>query len=865
MDKRQLASRIWESANTMRSKIEAQEYKDYILGFIFYKFLSDQIEQLMYANDVEPDELAEVLVEDDVETVEFVQNRLGYFISYNNLHSTWRAAGSDFNVANVRDALAAFDRLLLPSRAHVFKDIFRTLETGLSKLGSNATSQTKAIKDLLDLIHDIPTDGAQGYDVLGFIYEYLISMFAANSGKKAGEFYTPHEVSEVMSRIVAAHIQGRDTITIYDPTSGSGSLLLNIGQAVARHMGDPDAIKYYAQEVMKNTFNLTRMNLVMRGVKADNIVARNGDSLKHDWPMFDESDPENTYDPLFVDAVVSNPPYSQSWKPEGMDTDPRFTQYGLAPQNKADYAFLLHELFHIKPDGIMTIVLPHGVLFRGGAEETIRARLIEANNIDTIIGLPSSIFYGTSIPTIIMVLKKQRSHDDVLFIDASQGFIKDGKNNFLRARDIERIVDTVHARRDVEHFARVVSRDEIRANGYNLNIPRYVSATLPPESVDFFATVNGGIPVSEIDALAEYWDELPGLREALFDENSNGYAAIRTDDIRKTVLEHSAAGALADTLNEALDGFAKSLETDLIDGAMAVPVNTTEDGIKADLFARLAPVPLVNEYQGYQLLHEKWLIIVNDLTILQTEGWDAMRVIDPVMEWKTKDKKKVYVQTGWEGRVATFEVIRDLYLPELRDQVDDLTNERDSVDAELTALIEGLSEEDKTDLADVLNAKETSFLKTDLNKAVKALPALPKGEQWPEGSIEAIQIEAKRLLDRLTKVKKQLKTANEELEAKTHETVEDLTDDQIVEVLSTKWVAALMVQLSLLPTLALRDLADQVQHLQDKYATPLTELDTQIATTERSLLTSLDRLTGSDTDMQAVEALKQMLGGGLRG
>ncbi|ASE56068.1 type I restriction-modification system subunit M [Corynebacterium jeikeium] len=864
MDKSQLASRIWESANTMRSKIEAQEYKDYMLGFIFYKFLSDQVEQLMYSNEVASEELAEILVEDDSETVEFVQHRLGYFISYDNLHSTWRAVGSDFNVADVRDALAAFDRLLLPSRAHVFKDIFRTLETGLSKLGSNATSQTKAIKDLLDLINDIPTDGAQGYDVLGFIYEYLISKFAANAGKKAGEFYTPHEVSEVMSRIVAAHTQDRETLTIYDPTSGSGSLLLNIGQAVARHMGDPDAIKYYAQEIKENTFNLTRMNLVMRGVKADNIVARNGDSLKHDWPMFDESDPENTYDPLFVDAVVSNPPYSQKWDAEGMDTDPRFTQYGLAPQNKADFAFLLHELFHIKPDGIMTIVLPHGVLFRGGAEETIRTRLIEANNIDTIIGLPSSIFYGTGIPTIIMVLKKQRSHDDVLFIDASQGFIKDGKNNLLRARDIERIVDAVHTRRDVEHFARVVSRDEIRANDYNLNIPRYVSATPPPESVDFFATVNGGIPVSEIDALAEYWDVLPGLREALFDEDANGYATCRTDDIREMVLEHSAAGALADTLNESLDGFAESLETDLIDNAMAVPVNTAEDGIKADLFARLAPVPLVNEYQGYQLLHEKWLVIANDLTILQTEGWDAMRVIDPVMEWKTKNKKKEEVQTGWEGRVATFEIIRDLYLPELRDQVDDLTAERDSVDSELTALIEGLSEEDKTDLADVLNAKETGFLKGELNKAVKALPALPRGQQWPEGSIEAIQIEAKQLIDRLTKVKAQLKKANEELETKTHETVENLTDDQIVEVLSTKWVAAFMVQLALLPTLALRELVDQVQRLQDKYATPLTELDTQIATTEHSLLASLDQLTGSDADMQAVAALKQMLGGGQR-
>ncbi|OFO14113.1 type I restriction endonuclease subunit M [Corynebacterium sp. HMSC22B11] len=955
MDKRQLASRIWESANTMRSKIEAQEYKDYILGFIFYKFLSDQVEQLMYANDVEPDELAEVLVEDDPETVEFVQHRLGYFISYNNLHSTWRAAGSDFNVADVRDALAAFERLILPSRSHVFKDIFRTLETGLSKLGSSAVSQTKAIKDLLDLINDIPTDGAQGYDVLGFIYEYLISKFAANSGKKAGEFYTPHEVSEIMSRIVAAHTQDRETLTIYDPTSGSGSLLLNIGQAVARHMGDPDAIKYYAQELKDNTFNLTRMNLVMRGVKADNIVARNGDSLKHDWPMFDEADPKNTYDPLFVDAVVSNPPYSQKWEPEGMDTDPRFTQYGLAPQNKADYAFLLHELFHVKPDGIMTIVLPHGVLFRGGAEETIRTRLIEANNIDTIIGLPSSIFYGTGIPTIIMVLKKQRSHDDVLFIDASQGFIKDGKNNLLRARDIERIVDTVHARRDVEHFARVVSRDEIRDNDYNLNIPRYVSATLPPESVDFFATVNGGIPVSEIDALAEYWDVLPGLRETLFEEGANGYATLRTDDIREMVLEHSAAGTLADTLNATLDGFAGALETDLIDGAMAVPVNTAEDGIKADLFARLAPVPLVNEYQGYQLLHEKWLVIANDLTILQTEGWDAMRVIDPVMEWKTKDKKKVYVRTGWEGRVAPFAIVRSLYLPELAEKVVSLSGEAEDIKVQLNGLIEGLSEEDKLDVDEALNVKGDAFIKSglevviaNLSKSIqwpdgsmgavllraldfmnrqtivkkkikesnpqsdalnelrdeaktiknglrslvdnlsdedkrehvgllnvkgdgflkggleKTVNTLPMGMQWPEGSIESVVLEAYELVNRQSVVKTQLKDASEALESETREIIENLTPGQIEEVLNTKWIKALEGELELLPEYVLVKLASKVQRLQDKYATPLTELDTQIATTERSLLASLDQLAGSDADMQAVAALKQMLGGGQR-
>ncbi|WP_338021039.1 type I restriction-modification system subunit M [Corynebacterium macginleyi] len=837
----------------------------------------------------------------------------------------------------------------------MFKDIFRTLETGLSKLGSNATSQTKAIKDLLDLINDIPTDGAQSYDLLGFIYEYLISKFAANAGKKAGEFYTPHEVSEIMSRIVAEHTQGRDTMTIYDPTSGSGSLLLNIGQAVARHMGDPDAIKYYAQELKDNTFNLTRMNLVMRGVKVDNIVARNGDSLEHDWPMFDESDPENTYDPLFVDAVVSNPPYSQKWKPEGMDTDPRFTQYGLAPQNKADYAFLLHELFHVKPDGIMTIVLPHGVLFRGGAEETIRSRLIEANNIDTIIGLPSSIFYGTGISTIIMVLKKQRSDDDVLFIDASQGFVKDGKNNVLRARDIERIVDTVLARHDVENYARVVSRDEIRDNDYNLNIPRYVSASLPPEPVDFFATVRGGIPVSEIDDLNNYWEKLPGLRGSLFTEGSNGYAEFRVDDIRTAILEHDAARGLNDAMQQALKGLPEHLHEKLIDNAETIVIDTAEDDLKADLFARLKSVPLISGYQGYQLLHEQWNVTANDLTIIQTEGWDALRGVDAVMEWKTKNKKKVYECVGHEGRVAPFAIIRSLYLPELAERVASLSDEAEGIKAQLNGLIEGLSEEDKLDVDEAFNVKGDAFTKTGLEVVIstlsksiqwpdgsleavllralelmnrqtivkkkikesnpqsdalnelraeaktiknelrslvdnlsdgdkrkhagllnakgdsffkggleKTVNTLPMGMQWPDGSIESVVLEAYELVNRQSVVKAQLKDASEAMESETREFIENLSPEQIDEVLNTKWIKALEGELELLPKYALVKLASKVEHMRDKYATPLTELDTQIATTERSLLTSLDQLTGSDADIQAVAGLKQMLSGGQR-
>ena len=297
MNKQQLASKIWQSANKMRSKIEANEYKDYILGFIFYKFLSDKEVEYLKKTDWTDEDIKEYLNEENIEEVQSIQKNLGYFISYENLFSTWLKKGSDFGVDNVRDALSAFSRLINNSHKKVFDRIFNTLQTGLSKLGESSGAQTKAISELLKLIKDIPMNGKQDYDVLGFIYEYLISNFAANAGKKAGEFYTPHEVSLLMSEIVAHHLKEKDKIEIYDPTSGSGSLLINIGQAVSKHMKDKNRIKYYAQELKENTYNLTRMNLIMRGILPDNIVTRNGDTLEEDWPYFDESDPNRTYNP----------------------------------------------------------------------------------------------------------------------------------------------------------------------------------------------------------------------------------------------------------------------------------------------------------------------------------------------------------------------------------------------------------------------------------------------------------------------------------------------------------------------------------------------------------------------------------------
>ena len=419
MNKQQLASKIWASANKMRSKIEANEYKDYILGFIFYKFLSDKEEELLRANQWTDEDIKNDLNESLQPTEKnYIQQNLGYFISYKHLFSTWIAPGAQFDASQVTDALLAFERNIYQTHHRVFDKIFNTLQTGLSKLGETNGARTKAILELLKLIKDIPTDDSQDYDVLGFIYEYLISNFAANAGKKAGEFYTPHEVALLMAEIVSYHLRDRQQINIYDPTSGSGSLLINIGKAASKHLRERDSIKYYAQELKENTYNLTRMNLVMRGIKPDNIQTRCSDTLDRDWPWFDENDPLHSYNPLYVDAVVSNPPYSQQWDNKDKESEPRYADYGVAPKGKADYAFLLHDLYHVKPDGIMTIVLPHGVLFRGKEEENIRRNLIEKNHIDAIIGLPANINEFGRLDNLISQVDRPKAK---AFIESQKG------------------------------------------------------------------------------------------------------------------------------------------------------------------------------------------------------------------------------------------------------------------------------------------------------------------------------------------------------------------------------------------------------------------------------------------------------------
>ena len=850
MNKQQLATKIWESANNLRSKIEANEYKDYILGFIFYKFVSDKEVKFLKENDFTEEDI-QLIQEDDKETVDFLQSRIGYFISYDNLFSTWLKMGSDFDVSNVRDALSAFSRLVSPSHKKVFEGIFQTLETGLSKLGTNAKEQTKAISDLIYLIKDIPMDGKQDYDVLGYIYEYLISNFASNAGKKAGEFYTPHEVSLLMSDIIAEHLKDRNEIKIYDPCSGSGSLLITIGKSVSKHLEDRDSIKYYAQELKENTYNLTRMNLVMRGIKPDNIVVRNGDTLEEDWPYFDDTDPSGTYDPLYVDAVTSNPPYSQKWSPSGKDTDERFAEYGLAPKGKADYAFLLHDLYHVKPNGIMTIVLPHGVLFRGGEEGEIRKKLIEKNKIDAIIGLPANIFFGTGIPTIIMVLKPRKDNDDVLIIDASKGFTKEGKNNKLRSCDIKKITDAIKERKDIDKYCKVVSRDEIRNNDYNLNIPRYVDSSEKSESWDIYASMFGGIPTSEINDYEAVWKVFPSLKNQLFEKENDSYCKLNSSDIKHIIQNNEEVKEFINKYNFSFANLNSYLTNELIENAENVSISKEEEILSKYIFDRLENIPLVDKYEVYELLDESWNKMTIDLEMIQTEGFQSVKLVDPNMIVKKKNDKETEVQDGWIGHIIPFEIAQKTFLKKELDSLNNHESRLSEIDSELDEIVESLSEEEKE--MDFFDTEKNAIIAGVISKTLKDNDLEPETKQKLK-QYQNLQTEKKQL-------NKTIKTENESLQMQTKQIIESLSDEQAKEALNTKWIQPFVSSLNDLPINIINSLTSHIEALSKKYDVTFSDLEKEIKETEKALIDLTNELTGSEYDMLGLNELKAILGG----
>lgn len=913
LSKQELAKLIWESAQKMRGSIEAAKYKDYIFGFMFYKFLSEKEVNFLKSMGMPEDQLSAKLTENNESLVKSIQDKNGYFIEYKHLFSTWKELGMDFSIDNVRTALSAFNRHINnrnKKMQKVYTGIFDTMQANLKDLGNTDAEQSKVARALISTIDKIPMDGKGDYDVLGYVYEYLLKNFAAGAGKKAGEFYSPSEIAQVISTIIAHHHKDKDKISVYDMAAGSSSLLITVGKAVSKHMNNPNGVKYYAQELITETYNLARMNLVMKGVIPDNIVIRNGNTLSSDWPFFEDDDKEGTYEPVWVDAVAANPPYSAHYDQSICEGDPRF-DYGIAPASKADYAFLLHGLYHLNDGGIMGIVLPHGVLFRGGEEETIRTNLVEHHHISAIIGLPAGIFFGTGIPTIIAILQKKREESSILFIDASKEFKKEGKQNVLRARDIKKITDTVIGRKEIPGYSRIVTLDEIKENGYNLNIPRYVDSSEKTESYDIYASMFGGIPEKEIKELSEFWNAFPGLKEEIFD--GKDYCTLKNESVSNVINEHKSVKDFISSYKNNFSDFGDFMTTEIIDSPEKVHVNAEEDVISDNIFERIQGFPLIDKYEVYQILADSWRMISSDLEMIVSEGLDACRAVDPNMVLKKKQGKEESVQEGWKGRIVPFELAQKSFMKDQLNDLISLQNEAETITGEYDSLIEMLDDDEKDNLLDdenvafvsqevtsafkeVLNSVETSETKLlneyllctkkkdkqtfieehsefdwssmepakdgTYSKSVvnKRITAIKKEYEFNEGSYEYVLSNVSRLIEKEAELKKAIKKNTDELHTSTKEVIENLTDKQVRKSLYNKWIAPIVEGINDIPSTIIANFVKKVETLAAKYETTMDDIEGQIQDTENSLITMLGQLTGNEYDTKGLKEFAKLLG-----
>lgn len=502
MEKKDITAQLWEMANKLRGTMDASEYKNYILPFMFYRYLSSNQDDFLQKNHLQ--DFYNLTDQNEIsEYVDEISNNLGYALSP---EFTWNTIVDKISNHKIKasDFQDLFDSFEVNVKRNAdaqddFSNIFADVNLGDTRLGSSSNERAKALFDIVLMINEFDFKDEGGKDILGDVYEYLIGQFAANAGKKGGEFYTPHQVSKILARIVTQNVklEPGNQFRVYDPTMGSGSLLLTV-QKELPNCNEPGSVEFCGQELNTTTHNLARMNLMMHGVNYKNMKLRRADTLEEDWP-YDENAGVST--PMKFNAVVANPPYSQNWS-ANLENDPRF-KAGLAPKSKADYAFIQHGIYHLENDGTMAIVLPHGVLFRGASEGKIRKVLIESNKLDTVIGLPSNLFYGTSIPTVILVFKGSeiRTSKDILFIDASADFDKQKNQNVLNDNHIDRIISVYNSRESIPKYSHLATKGEIESNDFNLNIPRYVD-TFEEEEVTPLSDIITDIETTSIELKA---------------------------------------------------------------------------------------------------------------------------------------------------------------------------------------------------------------------------------------------------------------------------------------------------------------------------------------------------------------------------
>lgn len=845
----EIKRRLWDGANELRGSMDASRYKDYMLGLMFYKFLSDKtLETFKVASGIgqmSEFELVEAYTKAKAEYGEMleqmIQNVLGYYVSPEYLYQTWikDINSGDFEVQKVIDSLNHFERTIAVSGdSDDFQGLFSssTLDLTDTALGSNLNERSKNIKALILLFADLNMVALQKGDVLGDAYEYLIGQFAMESGKKAGEFYTPRQVSEVMAQIVA---RTSDIKSIYDPTVGSGSLLLTVG----KHL-DEDAQKnlsYYGQEKNTATYNLTRMNLLLHDVRPDKMTIKNGDTLSQDWP----EDPERPNEGVQFDAVVMNPPYSaKNWNRSGLKvSDPRFEVAGvLPPDSKGDFAFLLHGLFHLGQNGTMAIVLPHGVLFRGSAEGEIRKRLLQKNYIDAIIGLPSNLFTNTGIPVVVIILKKNRKFDDpVLIIDASHSFIKVGKQNVLQEKDIAKIVDTYVERREEEGYSHLATREEIMENEYNMNIPRYIQVNEEEIPHDVDAHLLGGIPQRNIDDLKVLQSTVPDVLKRSLKEIREGYVELLkpVEEISNDVLSDARIVEISKEIESKTKNYIDKYWDVLRNVDKSSSLTQLMDDMLVEIKQILSSFQYIDVYDGYQIVAEIWKnTLAHDAEIIKSIGfYTAGRTREPNMVTKGSGNKKREEQDGWVGSIVPNELIANNLYSDERKKIDSKKARIQEIETELSELVEAAKEED---------SDEANALGECLNEAGEAFESKSIKAALKKASKETVEYNLLKKVETLfadkSALNKAVKADEKALKESVQERILTLTNEEIDNLMYEKWFGNMVDAIVGLVWKPIKKELDTLQMLHNRYANTLSAIDEEIQDSESALEAMMQEL-----------------------
>jgi type I restriction enzyme M protein len=804
--KSELYSSLWASCDALRGGMDASQYKDYILTLLFVKYVSDKFKGVAYG-DIDVPEGGSF---DDMLAV----------IGNKNIGEEMDKIIA--NLAEANNLRGVIDN------AH-FND-----EDKLGKGKEMVDKLSELLGIFRDQMPDFSRNHADGDDIIGDAYEYLMRNFATESGKSKGQFYTPAEVSRILAKVVGIEHATAGETTLYDPACGSGSLLIRAAEAA------PVDVAIYGQEKEGTTAGLARMNLVLHN--------RATAEIKGGYSTFSDPQYKNPNDDGALrqfDFAVVNPPFSDKNWTHGLKEYGRFDGYGdRPPQKSGDFAWLLHIIKSLKRNGKAAVILPHGVLFRGNAEATIRQSLIDKGFIIGIIGLPANLFYGTGIPACIIVIDKENAdeRDGIFMIDASRDFIKDGSKNRLRERDIYKIVTTFNEQITTDpKYARFVPNDEIKIkNAHNLNIPRYIEGGTAEDLQSIDGHLNGGIPSADVDSLSLYWNTFPNLQAALFKPLNDGFysLAVDKDAIRDTIYGDADFALYADKVENAFESWKMKA-----DGKLRTIDNMTKPKLLIVEIAELVleeyePVTLVNKYDAYEVLLSYWnSVMADDVYLLVQDGYKAVRDIEVFTKTTNKKKKDgtevtKTTETGWDGKLVPKALVIEMFFSAEQKAIDDTETIIAAAGAELDEMIENA--EDDSVINDVLK-DNGNIDKPGLKKKFKD-KALAADDRKVLHILSVLVVR----VDEGTKTLKDLRAA---LDKKTREQYVKFTDDQCMELLlNCKWYRSLVSGVYALYTAVSRRIAERVTELADRYEWTMRELETEAYKLESKVKSHLERM-----------------------